>query len=334
MRVFLIGIVSFILITLLIPIFIVIRKDVSTPQYGKPSTGQIVVSDLVVSVYNHETKEIMNIGLEEYVVGVVAGEAPALFGIEALKAQAVAARTYALYRRALYGDNGNPDHPGAILCTSHQHCQEWLSEEMLKKRHGDKWIREYLPKIEESVSSTRGIILTYDMKPIEPLYHSTSGGHTENSEDVFVTAIPYLRGVSSPYEAGSPVLVDEKNISVKEFVKKISEKHKDIKINEKKISSEINILERSSGGNIKSIKIGNKELTGRDVRGILELRSANFTVDVKGKEIIFTTKGYGHGVGMSQWGANGMAKEGSTFEEILTHYYQGVNLSVLKSHKE
>jgi len=289
------GIIFFVVVTLFMPMFIVTSCDISIPNRDKPIEKKIVESDLVVAVYNHDTDKIMELGLEEYIIGVVAGETPAAFEIEALKAQAVAARTYALWKRSAYVEAGNPDHPGAILCTSHLHCQEWLSLEDLRERHGKKWIKEYLPKIEGAVMSTKGVIMTYNMKPIEPLYHSTSGGRTENSEDVFTTAVPYLRSVSSPYEEGSPVF---------------------------------------SGGNIKKIKIGNKEFTGREVRELFDLRSANFTVDIRGKDIHFTTKGYGHGVGMSQWGANGMAKQGSTFSDILKHYYQGVNLSVLKSHRE
>jgi len=328
------GIIFFVVVTLFMPMFIVTSCDISIPNRDKPIERKIVESDLVLSVYNHDTDKIMELGLEEYIVGVVAGEAPAAFEIEALKAQAVAARTYALWKRSVYAETGNPDHPEAILCTSHLHCQEWLSLEELRERHGKKWIKEYLPKIEEAVMSTKGVIMTYNMKPIEPLYHSTSGGRTENSEDVFTTAVPYLRSVPSPYEEGSPVLVDQYKISIKDFISKLKGKYKDLKVDDKKIASEINILERSSGGNIKKIKIGNKEFTGREVRELFELRSANFTVDIRGKDIHFTTKGYGHGVGMSQWGANGMAKQGSTFSEILKHYYQGVTLSVLKSHRE
>ena len=327
------GIIFFVVVTLFMPMFIVTSCDISIPNRDKPIEKKIVESDLVVAVYNHDTDKIMELGLEEYIIGVVAGEAPAAFEIEALKAQAVAARTYAIWKRSAYVEAGNPDHPGAILCTSHLHCQEWLSLEELRERHGKKWIKEYLPKIEDAVMSTKGVIMTYNMKPIEPLYHSTSGGRTENSEDVFTTAVPYLRSVSSPYEEGSPVLVDQYKISIKDFISKLKGKYKDLKVDDKKIASEINILERSSGGNIKKIKIGNKEFTGREVRELFELRSANFTVDIRGKDIHFTTKGYGHGVGMSQWGANGMAKQGNTFSDILKHYYQGVTLSVLKSHK-
>ncbi len=329
------GIIFLIVAILLMPMFIISSCDISISNRDMSSKQQIVESDLIITVYNHNTKKNMELGLEEYIIGVVAAEAPAAFEMEALKAQAVAARTYALWRKFTYGDReGNPEHPGAIVCTSHLHCQEWLSTEALRERHGKKWMKEYLPRIEEAVASTKGIIMTYNMQPIEPLYHSTSGGLTENSEDVFARTVPYLRSVSSPYEEGSPVLVDNCKITIKDFVAGIKAKHKDFKINTRKIASEINILERSNGGNIKKIKIGNKELTGREVRELFDLRSANFSVKVKGKDIHFTTKGYGHGVGMSQWGANGMAKQGSTFSEILKHYYQGVSLSVLRSHKD
>ncbi len=335
MRGIFLGIIFFIVATLFIPMFIVTSCNISVPSKSIKNIlveEEIVESDLIISVYNHNRKKNMEIALEDYIVGVVAGEAPAAFEMEALKAQAIAARTYALWRKSAYGEEGCPEHPGAIVCTSHLHCQEWLSIEELRERHGKKWISQYLPRIEEAVEATRGIIMTYNMEPIEPLYHSTSGGHTENSEDVFANSLPYLRSVSSPYEEGSPVLVDSYKLTIKDFVSKIKGKYKDFKINEKKIASEINILERSSGGNIKNIKIGNKELTGREVRELLELRSANFSVEVRGKDIYFTTKGYGHGVGMSQWGANGMAQQGISFSEILKHYYQGVSLSVLKSH--
>ncbi len=334
MRSIFFGIIFLITSMFFLPLFIITSCDISVPGMDMPVKRHIVESDLEVTVYNHKTKKNMNMRLEDYIVGVVAAEAPAAFEIEALKAQAVAARTYVLWRKSAYGEEGCPEHAGAAVCTSHLHCQDWLSESELRDRHGKKWMREYLPRIQEAVESTRGMIMTYNMEPIEPLYHSTSGGITENAEDVFASPVPYLRSVSSPYEKDSPVLVDNYKITVNEFVNKIKSKHKDIKIKTRKIGSEIEILEKSNGGNIKRIRIGNKELTGREVRELLGLRSANFTVDVSGKHINFTTRGYGHGVGMSQWGANGMAKQGSTFGEILKHYYRGVSLSYLKSHRD
>ena len=290
MRGILFGIIFLSITIILMPMFIISSCNISIPNRDMLSKQQIIESDLAIVVYNNKTKKNMELGLEDYIIGVVAAEVPAAFEMEALKAQAVAARTYALWRKFTYGDEGSPNHPGAIVCTSHLHCQEWLSMEELKERHGNKWIKEYLPKIKEAVASTKGVVMTYNMQPIEPLYHSTSGGITENSEDVFARNVPYLRSVSSPYEEDSPVLVDSYKISVNDFVSKIKTKHKDLKINTKKISAEINILERSSGGSVKKIKIGNKELTGAEIRELLELRSADFTIEVKGKNIHFTTK--------------------------------------------
>lgn len=334
MRGIIFGFIFLVFATLFIPLFILKSCDMALPYRDQAVEKQLVESDLTISVYNAETGDNMDLELEDYIVGVVAAEAPGAFEIEALKAQAVAARTYALWRRSLGQEAGHRDHPEATICTSHLHCQAWLSLDELRERHGKKWIKEYLPKIEEAVASTRGIIMTYNMEVIEPLYHSTSGGHTENSEDVFAQALPYLRSVSSPYEEGSPVLVDHYKITIKDFVAKLKAGYKDFKLDEKKIHKEIDIRERSSGGSIKRIKIGNREFTGREIRELLGLRSANFTIDIRGKDMNFTTRGYGHGVGMSQWGANGMARQGSNFTEILKHYYQGVRLSVLKSYRE
>ena len=191
------GVIFFLVVTLVMPMIIVTSCDISIPMKDKPVEKNVVESDLTVTVYNHKTNKIMELELERYLIGVVAAETPAAFEMEALKAQAVAARTYAVWRKDVNQDAGHPQHPGAILCTNHQHCQEWLSTEELKERHGNKWMKQYLPKIKEAVSSTKGIVMTYNMKPIEPLYHSTSGGITENSEDVFSSALPYLRSVSS-----------------------------------------------------------------------------------------------------------------------------------------
>jgi len=334
MRGIFLGILGFVVVVILIPFIILTSCDLNILPRQTGGQRDVIESDLRVTVYNHETKEIMNMYLEDYITNVVAVEMPAAFELEALKAQAIAARTFALWRYVNHGNNGHPEHPGAVLCTSHTHCQEWLSDEEILKRHGQKWMEDYWKKIEEAVSSTTGVVMTYDMKPIEPLYHSTSGGATENSEDVFASAVPYLRSVSSPYEQGSPVLVDSKEVSVKEFISKLKDENKAIKIKERNLQSQIKIMSRTQGGTIKEIQIGDQIFSGSQIRRMFELRSGDFNVDVKGNTLEFTTRGYGHGVGMSQWGANGMAKQGSKFEDILSHYYQGVTLSKIKSYRE
>ncbi len=327
------AILSLIISTLIIPALILTSCELDVPIRDKPRQLETVESDLKVTVLNHKTNEVMELYLEEYIANVVAAEVPATFEIEALKAQAVAARTYTMWKIMAFKDRENPHHPEADICTSHTHCQEWLSKEELRERHGRLWMYNFWGKIQEAVEETRGVLMTHSMQPIEPLYHSTSGGRTENSEDVFSTPKPYLKSVSSPYEERSPVLTDEKSVTVKDFIKKLKDQNGDIEIKEKNLASQINIQERSDGGSIKKVKIGNKDFKGTEIRQMFELRSSDFTVEAKGDHVIFKTRGYGHGVGMSQWGANGMAERGHTYDEILKHYYQGITLSKLKSYQ-
>ncbi len=291
---------------------------------------EIVQSDRTVKVYIHETRKIETMELEEYIKGVVSGEMPAAFEMEALKAQAVAARSYAIARINSFGENGHSDHPGAPLCDS-VHCQVWYSKDKLMELKDKNWMRDYWPRIEKAVTETQGLILTYDNKPVDqPLYHSTSGGKTENSEDVFASAVPYLKSVDSPYEQRAPYYTDNQTISKSTFVSKIKKKYKDINITTSNVESSLKLLERSEGGRILKLQVGNKILSGREIRDILGLRSANFKITIKGNEMIFNTVGYGHGVGMSQWGANGMAEQGYTFDQILKHFYSGVEVEKIR----
>jgi len=314
-------------LVILIPVILIQSCSISTPKIEKQN---IVQSGMMVKIYIQETRKIETIELEEYIKGVVAGEMPAAFEMEALKAQAVAARTYALAKINAYGETGHPDHPGAELCNT-VHCQVWYSKEQLRELKAKNWMRDYWPRIEEAVNETQGIVMTYGNRLADqPLYHSSSGGKTENSEDVFVSAVPYLRSVESPYEERAPYNTDEKSIAVSTFVSKIKEKYKDCNITTGSIASSIKLIERSEGGRILKLQVGNKVLTGREIRDMLGLRSANFKIAIKGSEMIFTTVGYGHGVGMSQWGANGMAEKGSTYDKILKHYYTGVEMAKIK----
>ncbi len=327
-------IILLIVATLIMPLLITTSCDMQISLREDMAGDGILESSPMVSVYNHRTKGIMSLDLEEYVANVVAAEMPAAFEFEALKAQAVAARTFAIWRQLTLGENGDDNHPGASICTSHTHCQEWLSTRDLEKLHGGHWMENYWPKIQRAVEDTRGIVMTYDNEPIEPLYHSTSGGKTENSEDVFASAIPYLRGVASPYEEESPVFTDEKELSTREFIRGLKALRGGLKVKEADLASEIRIVERSPGGIIKRIEIANESFTGSDIRRLFDLRSSDFTLEIGKGRVVFTTRGYGHGVGMSQWGANGMASRGNTYKEILEHYYRGVVLNRLVSHRK
>lgn len=277
-----------------------------------------------INVYNHKLGKTQAMDMEEYLYGVLAGEMSAEFDIEALKAQALAARTYVKYKE---NQGKNSKHKNAIVCTDFRHCQEYKSPEELEKIKGKSWMKNSYTKIEQAVNETKGQIITYKGKPILTLYFSTSSGKTENSEEVFSTKYPYLKSVDSPYDKNAPKYISTLELSNSDFVNLFKKSYSDIKIDENNLSDQIKIEQRSEGGAVESIKIGNKKIKGTDVRNILSLNSANFEIGFKNNSVQINVKGYGHGVGMSQWGAQGMAEEGYKYYEILSHYYTGTNIT-------
>lgn len=319
-------IIGIILVTIILPMVLIYSCDIALPDIEKEIES---TEEIMIRVYLNESQRIGEIELEEYVKGVIAGEMPAAFEFDALKSQAVAARTKALHQKIKYGAEGNPAHPGAEVCNA-VHCQVYRSKDQLEKINSKDWMENYWPKIERAVEETKGLVITYDGKLIDPLYHSTSGGRTENSEDVFTSAAPYLRSVESPYEEASKHLEDEVTLSTNEFITKINNTYKKCNLNKNNVVDSLKILERSEGGRITKMKVGNDILTGRNIRELFGLKSADFKITISGDKMIFKTKGYGHGVGMSQYGANGMAKQGYIFEDILKHYYQGVEIEAYK----
>ena len=278
-----------------------------------------------VSLWRHEEKKAVTLDLETYVAGVVAGEMPSSFEPEALKAQAVAARTYAVSKILRAQASGNSaDHPSCPLCDD-VHCQVYRSQPELKNLKSEEWFRTGWPKIQSAVKETAGQVLYYNGQLVEqPLFHSSSGGKTENSEDVFVSALPYLRSVESEYEQEAPHQSESVSFSLSEFASKMKNAYGAVNINK----DNIKILSRSEGGRVDSIQVGSKVVNGRQIRDLFGLRSANFTVSCTDSQISFRTSGYGHGVGMSQWGANGMAQHNYDYIDILTHYYSGTNVGV------
>jgi stage II sporulation protein D len=274
-----------------------------------------------IKVYNHKNKKVQNIDIEEYLYGVLSGEMSAKFNIEALKAQAIAARTFTIYNK----EQGKK-HKDAVVCTDYTHCQEYKSEEDLLKTNGEEWINEFYPKIKQAVNETKGQIITYEGSPILPLYFSTSSGNTENSEEVFSDSYPYLRSVESPYDKNAPKFASNIKINNNDFIKTINKSYPKAKLYEENLSDQIKILNKSEGGSVSKIKLGNKELEGVDIRKLFNLNSSNFEIKFNDKYVDIVVKGYGHGVGMSQWGAEGMANEGHMYYEILTHYYTDTDI--------
>jgi stage II sporulation protein D len=289
--------------------------------------------DIKIKVYKTDKKAIEEMYLEEYIRGVVAGEMPASFEIEALKAQAIAARTFAVANMKEFGGSGYtvPSHKGADVCTD-VHCQAWISKDERFKNWSQKDAVSYWNKITQAVESTKGMVVTYNKQLAMRLkYHSTSGGKTEDSIDVFGYKEPYLVSVQSPYEEETPSYESKVIFTRSEFIKRMKSLNSTIKINAAKLTSEIKIIERTEGGGVITVKIGDKTFKGTDVRWGLNLKSTNFDVKVDSKYVTFNVKGYGHRVGMSQWGAGEMAKKGSKFDEILKHYYKGTEINQIQS---
>jgi stage II sporulation protein D len=269
-----------------------------------------------VAVYRSIQQKIEHIPLEEYVIGVVASEMSSTFEIEALKAQSLAARTYIV--RQLLGKQ-NPSVPEGANVTDTQLNQVYKNKSELRTSWGIDYDKK-IKRITEAVNATQGKIITYNGQLIEPSFFSTSNGYTENSEDYWENAFPYLRSVVSPWDKKSPKFLDEKVITIADFEQKLG-----IKLPSD--GSVGRILTRTAGNRVNAIEISGKTFTGRDIRERLDLRSTDFSWQRKGSDIYISTKGFGHGVGMSQYGANGMAQEGKKYDEIISYYYQGVKIS-------
>lgn len=268
------------------------------------------VTNNTIRVKDEKTGVITEMPFEEYVKGVVAGEMPATFELEALKAQAVASRSYAMYQMTATKDKDYD-----VLNTTAN--QVYLTDQQLK----ENWKEEYsekINKVKEAVAQTSGEYLTYNNQVINAMFFSTSVGATENSEEVFVSALPYLRSVDSVWDEDSPVYTDTYTFSLEDFYNKLNLPFNQI--------LNIEVTSKTSTGRTRTLKINGTEINGRDLATKLNLRSNYFNIIQNENNVTITTKGFGHGVGMSQYGANGMAKEGYKYDQILKHYYQNTEI--------
>lgn len=311
-------------ILILIPILIASFSLSAGDRTCDETEEKISFGGKCIRVYVEKEKKVVTMDLEEYIICVVSAEMPVSYELEALKAQACAARTFAVSRMMQNG--GCSKASGAQVCTSSNHCQAYISVEDMKKNWGSDYEIK-CNKIKKAVSETKGQIITYQNKPISALYHSTSGGYTENSEDVFVTAKPYLRSViSEGEEPYAPRFYGQVKVSYKDFISKLKAFDKDIQITEENIETKIMDIKRTNTNRVEQLKIDDKAITGREFRGLFGLNSTNFKINFENKHVVFNTIGFGHGVGMSQTGANAMAKKGAKYGEILKHYYTGVSI--------
>lgn len=326
----LLWVVTLIVATLAIPVIMVKRMQQEQPVpkpmpvYDDQLETKRDETEIVIPVYLSRRQTVVDVPLEQYVRGVVAAEMPPDFELEALKAQAIAARTY-IVRKIVEQDFGEMPHPRAWV-TDTEADQAYMTDEELRARWPGREYAANIGKINRAVAETKGRIIVYDGRPIDATYFSTSNGYTENSEDYWSEAIPYLRSVESPWDADiSPKYKTVTILPVKEVVNRLG--LRDMPASAGKGGKlGLTVSEMTGGNRIKTIKINGVTFSGREVREKLGLPSSHFTWIVNGDSIEFTTYGYGHGVGMSQYGANGMALLGHSAEEILRHYYQGVHI--------
>lgn len=274
-----------------------------------------------VKLLHSKTGEVEEFDMDTYLLGVVCSEMPASYEEEALKAQAVVARTYTVY---LIQNGGK--HDGADVCDDSNCCEAWITKEARFERWDEDKREEYWNKIEEAVNSTKGKVIKYNGEIIKAFFHSNSGGKTENVSVVWGGAdLPYLQSVETSGEDAYLQYASELEISKTDFETKIKEKYPDFEIDYNDINC-IEVKEFTDGNRVKTIKIGNKELSGVEVRTLLGLRSAHFTYEINRDNIKFSVIGYGHGVGMSQTGADSLAKQGYNYEDIIKHFYTGVEI--------
>lgn len=270
-------------------------------------------SDTILLInYNNIEQQLK---LNDYLVGVVAAEMPVNFEEQALKAQAVAARTYTLKKV-----NEDPQH----VFTGNE--QAYKSNEELESLWGSDNYLDYYNKIRSAVVETYGEVIEYDNALIDAVFHSTSSGKTRNAVEAWGRDVPYLLSVDSAGDMQSPQYLHSIRLNEEQLAEKIKAYEPDFKIFTDNLSNEVQIVERAPEGYVQKIQIGNKLLEGEIFRNYLDLPSSHFTLEVIDNEIEIDCKGYGHGVGMSQYGANYLAGEGYDYKEILMYYYSGTTI--------
>lgn len=310
--------IAFMVMVLLIPSLLVLEKQEKigeqTAPTSKESLPETVPLSMSVKVWREKKGTTEDVMLEDYVRGVVASEMPADFELEALKAQALTARTYVI--RAMTTQPEGTATGGAHVTDTVKH-QVYHSDDELQAL----WKNDYgwkMKKITRAVEETKGQILTYNNEPITASFFSTSNGYTENSEEYWGGEYPYLRSVGSPWDKQAPNYQTSVSIPLATFEQLLG-----VQVTDEQVGK---IVKRTKGNRIAEVSINGKTFTGRQIRETLQLRSSDFTWKKVGDQIEITTKGYGHGVGMSQFGANGMAQQGNTYDQIAKHYYQGIEI--------
>lgn len=327
--------IAFILVCFFLPA-ILTKKDAKFVETSSKSNNEIIentdsTQENIKNTYNYKnygtikllhkkTGEVEQVNIDNYLCNVVSAEMPADYEIEALKAQAVVARTYTIYKI------NNKKHENADICDDSTCCQAWVDKETRFSRWEENKRESNWEKIQKCVQETQGQIITYQNQPINAFFHANSGGKTELPVNVWGgTGLPYLQVVETAGEEGYKQYESEVELTQDELIEKLKTKYSDISIDFSN-QEDLKILEYTDSGRVKTVKFGNHKISGVETRTLLGLKSTNFEISKENDKIKFTVKGYGHGVGMSQTGADAMAKQGKNYKEIINHFYSGVEI--------
>ena len=297
------------------------KNDIKTGLPPQSATAKLNY----INVYNHKTGKIMRLELEEYVIGLVYAEVPSSFDVEAIKAQAIAARSYIVHN--YMSKQRMSGHAGAELCTNPAHCCAYYTKEDMAARYGNEFAEKSYKIIKDAVDATKGMVMTYNGTPANTVFHASSSGFTEDCVEVWGNNLPYLVSVSTPDESKFYGFYSRSVFTAVELKSKLSLGVDALKGDP---STWVKNFEKNSSGRCVTITIGDKTYTGEQLRKRLGLRSTMFRITKTDNGLCFDTEGYGHGVGMSQYGADIMAKQGKTTAQILLHYYTGVKIETIK----
>ncbi len=311
------------ILILLIVLMFILPVATGLLYHKSPVSPSVDNKSKVITYLETKTGTAKECELEKYLVGVLAAEMPAEYHTEALKAQAVAARSFIVSRL----DNSNAEHPGAVVCDNPNHCKAHLDEAEAKQKWKKAAADNYWKKLENAVCETAGEYMVCGDEVVEAFFFARSDGRTENVEDVWGEKREYLKSVESEWDKAHPEFVSVAAFEMRDARKRLSGLNNNIGIND--IPIKIGKITHTAGGSVATIELDEVLLRGRDVRTAFNLKSSSFSVTIDANKICFKVKGYGHGVGMSQYGANCMAKDGKNYTEILLHYYTNVQIIAL-----
>lgn len=326
MRKVLLYIFLFIVLCFSIPVIFTNRaeKNISTSNndnsIGLSEEPNVYEKYSTVRLLHSSTNEIEELGMEEYLYGVVSAEMPASYSQEALNAQAIVARTYTVYKMFKGSKHENAD-----ICDDSTCCQAWISKDSRLEKWNEVDRESNWNKIITAVDSTTGKIITYEGDPINAFFHSNSGGVTETVSNVWGGEdYPYLQSVTTSGEEEYMQYSSSVTLKKEELLQKLQENYPNIQI-DFETEEAIKIVEYTDSGRVKTIQFGNTNISGVETRTIFGLKSAKFSIEI-GENITFNVTGYGHGVGLSQTGADAMAKTGANAEQIIKHYYTNIKI--------